>query len=236
MDFNSINNCMSDRQKLSLSAAALQQMISGNLTYDDINNKMSDQQKLSLIAASLQKLSGEEGSSVISGQIDINFENGGASVSDYAAPLNAPNAITGNTIRQAYIYPLSGDVATFVKDDGSVLSWVDLVNQLESGATVNVSNVSALGGTYTEEDDAAIITPSATTTYTRLIGPSFAYTADGTQCSLSGFGFIGSDFAFANFFNYFAPYCIDLDVTRDASGKATAARAVSAWIAVIPGE
>lgn len=57
MDFNSINNCMSNQQKLSLSAAALQQMIdNGELTYDDINNKMSDQQKLSLIASALQEL------------------------------------------------------------------------------------------------------------------------------------------------------------------------------------
>lgn len=61
MDYNSINNCMSDQQKLSLSAAALQEMVNGDLTYDDINNKMSDQQKLSLIAASLQELKDKSG-------------------------------------------------------------------------------------------------------------------------------------------------------------------------------
>lgn len=58
MDFDSINNCMSDQQKLSLSAASLSTLTGGELTYDDINNRMSDQQKLSLIASSLTKLGG----------------------------------------------------------------------------------------------------------------------------------------------------------------------------------
>lgn len=80
MDFNSINNCMSDQQKLSLSAAALQQMVNGNLTYDDINNKMSDQQKLSLIAASLQELKDKSGAAPVYIQPDIQdfSEDGGS--------------------------------------------------------------------------------------------------------------------------------------------------------------
>lgn len=60
MDYNSINNCMSDQQKLSLSAAATQRMVDGTLTYDSINNCMSDQQKLSLMAANLQQMVGRE--------------------------------------------------------------------------------------------------------------------------------------------------------------------------------
>ena len=56
MDFDSINNCMSDQQKLSLSAASLSAITGGGLTYDDINNKMNDHEKLSLIASELTKL------------------------------------------------------------------------------------------------------------------------------------------------------------------------------------
>ena len=57
MDYNSINNCMSDQQKLSLAASALNQMADNEpKTYDEINDKMTDQQKLSLIAAALQEL------------------------------------------------------------------------------------------------------------------------------------------------------------------------------------
>ena len=57
MDYNSINNCMSDQQKLSLSASALNQILGREpQTYDEINDKMSDQQKLSLIASALQEL------------------------------------------------------------------------------------------------------------------------------------------------------------------------------------
>ena len=56
MDFDSINNCMSDQQKLSLSAASLSAITGSGLTYDDINNKMNDHEKLSLIASELTKL------------------------------------------------------------------------------------------------------------------------------------------------------------------------------------
>lgn len=58
MDFDSINNCMSDQQKLSLSAASLSALTGGSLTYDDINNKMNDHEKLSLIASALTQLGG----------------------------------------------------------------------------------------------------------------------------------------------------------------------------------
>lgn len=59
MDFDSINNCMSDQQKLSLSAASLSALTGGELTYDDINNKMNDHEKLSLIASALTQLGNE---------------------------------------------------------------------------------------------------------------------------------------------------------------------------------
>ena len=52
----SYNNCMSDQQKLSLSAASLSAITGSGLTYDDINNKMNDHEKLSLIASELTKL------------------------------------------------------------------------------------------------------------------------------------------------------------------------------------
>ena len=61
MDFDSINNCMSDQQKLSLSAASLSALTGGSLTYDDINNKMNDHEKLSLIASALTQLGGGGG-------------------------------------------------------------------------------------------------------------------------------------------------------------------------------
>lgn len=61
MDFDSINNCMSDQQKLSLSAASLSALTGGSLTYDDINNKMNDHEKLSLIASALTQLDGGSG-------------------------------------------------------------------------------------------------------------------------------------------------------------------------------
>lgn len=62
MDYNSINNCMSDQQKLSLAASALNQMVRQEpKTYDEINDKMTDQQKLSLIAAALQELKDNSG-------------------------------------------------------------------------------------------------------------------------------------------------------------------------------
>lgn len=60
MDFDSINNCMSDQQKLSLSAASLSARTGGSLTYDDINNKMNDHEKLSLIASALTQLGSGE--------------------------------------------------------------------------------------------------------------------------------------------------------------------------------
>ena len=62
MDYNSINNCMSDQQKLSLAASALNQMVKQEpKTYDEINNTMSDQQKLSIIASALQTLKDQGG-------------------------------------------------------------------------------------------------------------------------------------------------------------------------------
>lgn len=61
MDFDSINNCMSDQQKLSLSAASLSALTGGSQTYDDINNKMNDHEKLSLIASALTQLDGGSG-------------------------------------------------------------------------------------------------------------------------------------------------------------------------------
>lgn len=65
MDFDSINNCMSDQQKLSLSAASLSALTGGSLTYDDINNKMDDHEKLSLIASALTQLGGGGGGAIL---------------------------------------------------------------------------------------------------------------------------------------------------------------------------
>lgn len=64
MDYNSINNCMSGQQKLSLAASALNQMVGQEpKTYDEINDTMSDQQKLSIIASALQTLKDQGGGS-----------------------------------------------------------------------------------------------------------------------------------------------------------------------------
>lgn len=62
MDYNSINNCMSNRQKLSMMAADLQQMAGATPnTYDEINDKMTDQQKLSLMASAIETIKNQGG-------------------------------------------------------------------------------------------------------------------------------------------------------------------------------
>lgn len=62
MSYNSINNCMNNRQKLSMMAADLQQMAGATPnTYDEINNKMTDQQKLSLMASAIETIKNQGG-------------------------------------------------------------------------------------------------------------------------------------------------------------------------------
>lgn len=74
MDFDSINNCMSDQQKLSLSAASLSALTGGSLTYDDINNKMNDHEKLSLIASALTQLGGGEALTINIGSTTYTYD------------------------------------------------------------------------------------------------------------------------------------------------------------------
>lgn len=56
MDYEEINDHMTEQQKSSLRAAVLQQMAGTTMTYDEINNCLSEQQKTSLMTAALQTM------------------------------------------------------------------------------------------------------------------------------------------------------------------------------------
>lgn len=56
MDYEEINDHMTEQQKSSLRAAMLQQMAGTTMTYDEINNCLSEQQKTSLMTAALQTM------------------------------------------------------------------------------------------------------------------------------------------------------------------------------------
>ena len=56
MDYEDINDHMTEPQKTSLRAATLQQMAGTTMTYDEINNCLSEQQKTSLMTAALQTM------------------------------------------------------------------------------------------------------------------------------------------------------------------------------------
>lgn len=56
MDYEEINDHMTEQQKSSLRAAMLQQMAGTTMTYDEINNCLSEQQKMSLMTAALQTM------------------------------------------------------------------------------------------------------------------------------------------------------------------------------------
>lgn len=63
MDYDEVNNCMTEQQKNSLKTAALQQLLQKVLggaqeytSYDDVNNQLTEQQKNSYQTAALQQL------------------------------------------------------------------------------------------------------------------------------------------------------------------------------------
>lgn len=63
MDYDEVNNCMTEQQKNSLKTAALQQLLQKVVggaqeytSYDDVNNQLTEQQKNSYQAAALQQL------------------------------------------------------------------------------------------------------------------------------------------------------------------------------------
>ena len=63
MDYDEVNNCMTEQQKNSLKTAALQQLLQQVLgapqeytSYDDVNNQLTEQQKNSYQTAALQQL------------------------------------------------------------------------------------------------------------------------------------------------------------------------------------
>lgn len=63
MDYDEVNNCMTEQQKNSLKTAALQQLLQKVIggaqeytSYDDVNNQLTEQQKNSYQTAALQQL------------------------------------------------------------------------------------------------------------------------------------------------------------------------------------
>ena len=63
MDYDEVNNCMTEQQKNSLKTAALQQLLQKVVggaqeytSYDDVNNQLTEQQKNSYQTAALQRL------------------------------------------------------------------------------------------------------------------------------------------------------------------------------------
>lgn len=63
MDYDEVNNCMTEQQKNSLKTAALQRLLQQVLgasqeytSYDDVNNRLTEQQKNSYQTAALQQL------------------------------------------------------------------------------------------------------------------------------------------------------------------------------------
>lgn len=226
MDFGSINNCMSDQQKLSLSAASLSALTGGGLTYDDINNKMNDHEKLSLIASALTQLGG--GSNVLRGRIALDLSSVSyAELADYAPPLGMPNE--GLMVKQRELQVTldgEGSAASFIGQDGEIVPWEDVISAIEKGEKVEITSIDHLGGKpIISEDGTSVTFEPDSSTFKQMLGTSTATTpVSGSEevtsaVSISALGFIGSDFASANFGGSFYAFCIDIDYKREETGE-----------------
>lgn len=196
MDFDSINNCMSDQQKLSLSAASLSTLTGGELTYDDINNKMSDQQKLSLIASSLTKLGGSLKG--IRGRLVLKTPFAGfAALGEYGSPLGLYNDVLGAKQQELVLMQESGaftNVVELVGEDGNIIPWSDVWDAVINGQNIDIYSVEHLGETVTVNDMTPVFEENPTARFTRMLGVSVCQDASETPATmlLSGLGFIGT--------------------------------------------